>query len=161
MSDLLEADAIEFTPEKQSALTNVATDICDRMIWQGSGRIPRVPWLSQDGQEQVFYTVSDMIIEDIMNNPKLSYDELARSGVYFWSLVLIAANHKKFRVAIAGAKRTAPRFYEAGAFFQWWGTETHPSLALAANAALWAEMREDGTFKTGHWTTRDLKEKVT
>lgn len=161
MSDFLEADAIRFNPEKQSVLTDVATDICDKMIWQGGGRMPRVPWLSQNGQEEVFYTVSDMIIEEIISNPKLSYDELARSGVYFWSLTLIAANHKKFRVAIAAAKRTAPRFYEAGAFLQWWGTETHPSLAFAANAALWSKMREDGMFKDGHWTKRELKEKIT
>jgi len=160
MSDFHESGAIEFNPEKQSALTDVATDICDKMIWQGSGKIPRIPWLSQNGQEEVFYKVSDMIIEDIINDPRLSYDENARSGVYFWSLSLIAANHKKFRVAIAAAKRTGPRFYEAGAFLQWWGTETHPSLAFAANAALWSKMREDGTFKAGHWTTRELKEKI-
>lgn len=152
-----EIEFIKFNPEKQSDLTNVATDICDKLVWQEGGKIPRIPWFSQDGQEAVFYKVSDMVIEKIISNPKLSYDEIARSGVYFWSLVLISANHIKFRAAIAAAKSTSPRFYEAGAFLQWYGTEVHPSLAFAANAALWSKMKSEGSFKPNHWASREIK----
>lgn len=161
MNDFQETDCIEFIPEKQSNLTDVATDICDKLLWRESGKMPRIPWLSQDGQEAAFYKVSDMVIEEIIKNPRLSYDENARSGVYFWSLVLISANYRKFRAAISAAKRTNPKLYEAGAFLQWYGTEVHPSLALAANAALWSKMRHEGLFKNGHWTSQEIKRKYT
>jgi hypothetical protein len=154
-----ETDFIEFSPEKQSRLTDVATDICDQILWRDGGKMPKVPWFSQDRQEAVFYKVSDMVIEKILENLRLSYDENARSGVYFWSLVLISANHRMFRAAIAAAKRTHPKFYEAGAFLQWYGTEVHPSLAFSANAALWTSMRHKGSFKSDHWTSRNIKEK--
>ena len=157
MSAEHEAGFITFIPEKQSLLTDVATGICDKILWREGGQMPRIPWLSQDGQEAAFYKVSEMVIDEIMRNHMLSHDENARSGVYFWSLVLISANHRKFRAAIAAAKRTSPRFYEAGAFLQWWGTEVHPSIAVAANAALWSKMREDGSFKAEHWTTKGIK----
>lgn len=156
MDTTQESDFIIFHPEKQSLLTNVAIDICDTLIRENGGRMPRIPWFSQDGQEAAFYKVSDMVIEEIMKNPKLSHDENARSGVYFWSLTLISANHRKFGAAIAAAKRTNPRFYEAGAFLQWFGKEVHPSLAFSANVALWSKMRDEGTFASNHWTSQGI-----
>lgn len=149
---------IVFDAEKQSMLTDVATDICDSILWKDGGRMPRIPLLSQTGQEDAFYKVSDMATAMIVGDARLSYDEDARSGVLFWSFALISANSKKFRVAMAAAKRKAPRFYEAGAFLQWYGTEMHPSLAVAANVMLWRKMREDGSFSSSHWTKKGLKE---
>jgi hypothetical protein len=159
MSDIQKTDFIEFFPEKQSNLTNVAIAICDKLLSRGGEKMPSIPWFSLVGQEAAFYKVSDMVIEEIIKEPKLSYDENARSGVYFWSLILISANYRKFRAAIAAAKRADPRFYEAGAFLQWYGTDVHPSLAFSFNVALWSKMRGEGSFKANHWTSRGIKNK--
>lgn len=158
-----DSERIFFNADKQSELTNIATTICDEILWKDGGKMPKVPWFSQKGQEDAFYKVTDTIEYLIIKDERLAFDEMARSGVMFWALALVSANSKKFRITIAAAKRQPSRFYEAGAFLQWFGTETHPSLAVAMNVTVWQNMREnnDNRIPESYWTKKGLKENIT
>lgn len=155
MSDIQEN--IFFDPVEQSKLTDVATGITAEILWNDNGKMPHIPWLSQKGQSEAFDTVVKMIISSILANDRLSYDENARSGVLFWTLILIAANSKKFKIAIAAAKRQPASLYETKAFLNWCDTEVHPSIALIGYVERWEQMRSQNLFSSSHWTKKNIK----
>ena len=146
-----------FDPIEQSNLTDIATGITAEILWDDNGKMPHIPWLSQTKQSAAFDIVVKMIISSILANDRLSYDENARSGVLFWTLILIAANSKKFKIAIAAAKRGPANLYEAKAFLDWCDTEVHPSVALTSNVERWERMRSQNLFSSSHWTKKNIK----
>lgn len=78
-----QTEFIRYDPEKQGHLMEPATSICDKILRLNGGKMPRVPWFSQDGQEAVFYKVSEMVIVEVLQDRRLSQCENARSGVFF------------------------------------------------------------------------------
>jgi len=155
MSDIQEN--VVFDPVEQSKLTDLATGITAEILWDDNGKMPHIPWLSQTKQSEAFDTVVKMIISNILADDRLSYDENARSGVLFWTLILIAANSKKFKIAIAAAKRGPAKLYETKAFLDWCDTEVHPSIALIGHVENWERMRSENKFNSSHWTKKNIK----
>lgn len=131
------SQVVIFNADDQSNLVDIATDIAGKILWENGGNMPKVPWLSQNGQVKAFNFVVEFIKKEIINNEYLSYDQNARSGVLFWTLTLIYANHRFFRVSTSAAKKDFPITLEVRSWLGWIGSELHPSIVVKRNAPKW------------------------
>jgi hypothetical protein len=148
---------VVYLAEKQSNLTNIATDIAWKFFGENARNLPKVSIWSHSRQVDAFYTTVDLIIADILSREDLAYDANARSGTLFWSLTLLYPNNKKFAIATHAAKRTTSgRHFEIGSWFEWLGTETNPAVAVAYFIPRWE--RSSASFPVPTWNKLGLKE---
>jgi hypothetical protein len=147
---------VYYTAEKQSSLTNIATDIAWGLFGKNAHNLPKVPFWSHSGQVDAFYAAVDIIISKILSREELSYDANARSGVLFWTLTLLYPNNKKFAAAARAAKRTTTgKKFEVGSWFEWLGTDIPPAVAVARYIPYWE--RQSASFPVPTWNKSGLK----
>ncbi|WP_033070529.1 hypothetical protein [Thalassospira australica] len=125
-------EKLEFTPDNQGQVAEQAASIYSEI----EGKLPRVPWFSHSGQQQAYTAIFELCAEEA---EKINASEKARLAITFWALVLIYANKRTFRPAIASVKRSGgyglPKI--AQDFAIWAGENTHPGVPIAQNIDSW------------------------
>jgi hypothetical protein len=116
-----------FDPNDQSAIATAAAQVVSAI----EPSLPRVPWLSNSGQQEAFRKIIDLVLKSIA---QLNADDDAKEAATFWALSVLYADNRGFRLATASVKnwggvRSSPIIT---AFVQWVGSNVHPGQAVAA-----------------------------
>ena len=129
------ADALTFHPNDQSEIAVAAGEL----YYSIETKLPRVPWLSNSGQQNAFRETVDIIIESAK---QLDADDSARKAVIFWALTILFANRKSFRLATASIKNWGAYGIHpiASTFVAWIGDDSHPGQIVAYNIDAWPEV---------------------
>ncbi len=102
--------------------------------------LPRAPWLSNSGQQKAF---QQMVIDGAST---LDASPEATNAIVFWTLTIIYANKKPFRLATASVKNWGAAMLSpiAASFVSWTGTNIHPGQAVLASMSNWEKSGEYG-----------------
>lgn len=121
------ADKLIFDPNDQTALVDVA----ERLSSTIEASLPRVPWLSNSGQQEAFRKSVDLIAGAV---GKLDADEDAKEAVIFWILTFLYANSRRFALATASIKNWGGVSLSpiVRAFVEWVGSNVPPGHAIVA-----------------------------
>lgn len=130
-------DKIIYEGENQQKIAESAANIVSTI----ENNLPRVPWLSNTGQQDAFREIVN-IITDKANS--LDADSDAKNAITFWAITLLYANKKSFRLATASVKNFgfAPTAV-ASTFISWIGDNSHPGEIVMKNIESW---RTTGNF---------------
>ncbi len=121
------ASRMAFDPNNQSEIATAAAQLMTTI----ESSLPKVPWLSNSGQKEAFRKIVDLIAK---STTLLNADEDSKEAVTFWTLSLLYANSRGFRLATASVKNWGGVGFPpiVSAFVQWVGSNVHPGQAVAA-----------------------------
>lgn len=124
-------DKITYEGSNQQRIAEAAA----RIVSTIKNSLPRVPWLSNSGQQEAFRDILS-IITDEANEVYAETD--ARNAIIFWVLTVLYANKKSFRLATASIKNFgfAPTAV-AKSFVSWVGTNSPPGEIVMNNIESW------------------------
>ena len=88
-------DTISYEGENQQKIAEAAINIVASI----ENSLPRVPWLSNSGQQDAFKEIHKLITDEA---EKLNAESDAKNAIIFWSMTLLYANKKSFRLAKIG-----------------------------------------------------------
>ena len=121
-----------FDAENQENVAKAAAELSTTL----ENSLPRVPWLSNSGQQDAFLKIVRMVIDA---SDKLNADQDVKNAIVFWTLTLLYANKKSFRLATASAKNwgVAGTSAVVSSWVGWIGENTHPGQVVAASYSRW------------------------
>jgi len=98
--------------------------------------LPRVPWLSNSGQQEAFNKIVRMVYD---STDELNADKDSKNAVLFWTLTLLYANKKSVRLATASIKNwgTVGLSPVVTTWVSRIGENTHPGRIVAESVASW------------------------
>ncbi|NOZ71270.1 MAG: hypothetical protein GXP38_05045 [Chloroflexi bacterium] len=128
-----------FDPHDQGNVAKAAAELMHRL----EGSLPRVPWLSNSGQQKAFQQIVQMVIDGAS---ALDANPEATNAVVFWTLTILYANKKPFRLATASVKNWGAAMPSpiAASFVSWTGSNIHPGEAVLASMSNWEKSGEYG-----------------
>jgi len=120
-------EPLTFEATSQEPIIAAATALLDKI----TGSLPRVPWLSNSGQQEAFQKTVQLIANAA---EMLDADDNAKYAVTFWTLTLLYADKKSFRLAVASVKNwgSAGLSPVVSFFVNWVGSNMPPAEAVAA-----------------------------
>ena len=124
---------ITFNPTDQGEIAKAAVELYSDI----ESRLPPIPWLSNSGQQEAFHAIVKAVGDAA---DLLPADRQAKYAIIFWTLTVLYANNKKFRVATNAAKRVSGLMKIWAVeltFVEWIGSETHPGAVAAASMPRW------------------------
>lgn len=124
-------DTITYEGENQQRIGEAAADLVSSI----ENNLPKVPWLSNSGQQDAFREIVNIITEKAN---AIDADSDAKNAIAFWAMTLLYANKKSFRLATASVKNFgyAPTSI-ANTFVSWIGDNTHPGVVVMNNIESW------------------------
>ena len=121
-----------FNPDHQEQIAKVAVELSAAL----EPVLPRVPWLSNSGQQDAFNKIVRMVSD---STDELNADKDSKNAVLFWTLTLLYANKKSFRLATASIKNWGA--VGLSPVISTWvsriGENTHPGQIVAESVASW------------------------
>ena len=91
------SETIVFDPEDQGVLAEASASLSAQL----ERSLPKVPWLSNSGQQEAFRKMVDEVVDSAGS---LDADADAKNAIVFWTLTLLYANNKSVRLATASVK---------------------------------------------------------
>ena len=106
-----------------------------RLVSKIENSLPRVPWLSNSGQQDAFREIVNIIATEAS---ALDAEPDAINAIVFWSLTVLYANSRSFRLATASIKNFgyAPTAVSR-TFVGWIGDNSHPGEIVMKNIESW------------------------
>lgn len=128
-------DYFRFRPDDQTEIAKAAGEL----YYAIEDSLPRVPWLSNVGQQNAFREIFTLVTESA---GKLDADDDARKAIVFWTLTILYANKRSFRLATASIKNWGSHGIHsiAQTFVTWVGEDTHPGHVVATCIDTWTEL---------------------
>ena len=125
-------ETVVFDPEDQGVIAEASA----RLSAQLERSLPKVPWLSNTGQQEAFRKMVDKVVDSAGS---LDADADARNAMVFWTLTLLYANNKSVRLATASVKNWGAVVGSpvASTWLSWIGQNTHPGSVVASSYAQW------------------------
>ncbi|TAJ91800.1 MAG: hypothetical protein EPO31_13920 [Gammaproteobacteria bacterium] len=120
------ADKLFFDPNNQSVIATTAVQLAIDI----EPSLPRVPWLSNSGQQEAFQKTIGLMTKSI---EQMNADDDAKDAATFWALSYLYANNRGFRLSTASVKNWGGIYLSpiVTAFVQWVGSNIHPGQVIA------------------------------
>ena len=128
----MSTEALVFNPADQEAIAEASAGLGSRI----ERSLPKVPWLSNSGQQEAFHEIVALVIE---STGEIDADLDAKNAIVFWTLTVLYANHKSVRLATASVKNwgTVVSSPVAATWLSWIGENTHPGAMVASSYVEW------------------------
>ena len=125
------ADTIKYEGSDQGKIAEAGA----RIALTRADSLPRVPLLSNSGQQNAFREILNIISEEAN---RVDAEQDAKNAIIFWAMTVLYANSKPFRLATASVKNfgIAPSSV-ASSFISWVGTDTHPGVVVMQDIDKW------------------------
>lgn len=118
-------ERLTFNLDTLGLMASTAAEI----VFKIESGLPRVPWLSNSGQQEAFRKIVSTISDAV---EKLDADEDAKYAIIFWALTVLYANKTSFRLAVASVKNWGGVAVSPAVslFLHWIGSNSHPNEVL-------------------------------
>ena len=128
----MSTEALVFNPTDQGVIAEASARLGSRI----ERSLPKVPWLSNSGQQEAFHKIVALVVESAS---EIDADMDAKNAIVFWTLTVLYANHKSVRLATASVKNwgAVVRSPVAATWLSWIGENSHPGTMVASSCEQW------------------------